>query len=45
MKEDMFGKEELETVLKELKDNKALCADCVVNEFLKYSCCKVGISG
>ena len=34
MKEDMFCKEELETVLKGLKNNKALGSGRVVNEFI-----------
>ena len=36
MKEDLFFEEELATVLKGLKTNKAPGADSVVNEFLKY---------
>ena len=36
MKEDLFCEEELATVLKGLKNNKAPGADSVVNEFLKY---------
>ena len=34
--EDLFCKEELATVLKGLKNNKAPGANTVVNEFLKY---------
>ena len=37
MKEDLFCEEELATVLKGLKNNKAPVTDSVVNEFLKYS--------
>ena len=37
MKEDLFCQEELATILKGLKNNKAPAADSVVNEFLKYS--------
>ena len=36
MKEDLFCEEELATVLKGLKNNKAPGADSVINEFLKY---------
>ena len=36
MKEDLFCEEELVTVLKGLKNNKAPGADSVINEFLKY---------
>ena len=36
MKEDLFCEEELATVLKGLKNNKAPGADRVVNDFLKY---------
>ena len=36
MKEDLFCEEELATVLKGLKNNKATSADSVINEFLKY---------
>ena len=36
VKEDLFCEEELATVLKWLKNNKALVADSLVNEFLKY---------
>ena len=36
VKEDLFCEEELVTVLKGLKNNKAPGADTVVNEFLKY---------
>ena len=36
MKVDLFCEEQLVTVLKELKNNKAPCFDSVVNEFLKY---------
>ena len=36
VKEDLFFEEELVTVLKGLKNNKAQGADGVVNEFLKY---------
>ena len=32
----MFCEEELATVLKGLKNNKAPSADSVINEFLKY---------
>ena len=35
VKEDLFREEELVTILKGLKDNKAPGADGVVNEFLK----------
>jgi hypothetical protein len=38
VKEDLFCEEELATVLKILKNNKARGADRVVNEFLKYGC-------
>jgi len=37
VKHDLFCEEELVTVLKGLKNNKAPGADNVVNEFLKYS--------
>ena len=36
MKEDLFSEEELATVLKGLKNNKAPGADSMINEFLKY---------
>ena len=36
VKEDLFCEEQLTTVLKELKNNKAPDADSVVQEFLKY---------
>ena len=36
VKEDLFSEEELATVLKGLKNNKAPDADSVINEFLKY---------
>ena len=36
VKEDLFCEEELATVLKGLKNNKAPGADTVVNQFLKY---------
>ena len=36
VKEDLFCEEELVTVLKGFKNNKAPGADSVVNEFLKY---------
>ena len=36
MKEDLFCEEELATVLKELKNNKAPGADSVLDEFLKH---------
>ena len=36
VKEDLFCEEELATVLKGLKNNKAPGADSLVNEFLKY---------
>ena len=36
VKEDLISEEELVTVLKELKNNKAPGADSVINEFLKY---------
>ena len=36
VKEDLFCEEELATVLKGLKNNKAPGADSVINEFLKY---------
>ena len=36
LKEDLFCEEELATVLKGFKNNKAPGADSVVNEFLKY---------
>jgi hypothetical protein len=36
VREDLFCGEELTTVLKGLKNNKALGANRVVNEFLKY---------
>ena len=36
VKEDLFCEEELATLLKGLKNNKALGADSVINEFLKY---------
>ena len=36
VKEDLFCEEELATVLKGLKNNKAPGTDSVVNEFLKY---------
>ena len=36
MKEDLFSEEEILTVLKGLKTNKAPGADSVINEFLKY---------
>ena len=36
VKEDLFSEEELATVLKGLRNNKAPCVDSVVNEFLKY---------
>ena len=36
VKEDLFCKEELATVLKGLKNNKAPGADSVINQFLKY---------
>jgi len=36
LKEDLFCEEELATVLKGLKNNKAPGVDSVVNEFLKY---------
>ena len=35
VKKDFLCEEELVTVLKGLKNNKAPCADSVVNEFLK----------
>ena len=34
VEEDLFSKEELATVLKELKNNKAPGADSMINEFL-----------
>ena len=40
-KEDLFSEEELVTVLKELKNNKAPGADNVINEFLEYGCSEV----
>ena len=36
VKEDLFSEEELATVLKRLKNNKAPGADSMINEFLKY---------
>ena len=36
VKEDLFSEEELATVLKGLKNNKAPGADSVINEFLKH---------
>ena len=36
VKEDLFCEEELATVLKGLKNNKAPGVDSVINEFLKY---------
>ena len=36
VKEDLFCEEELATVLKGLRNNKAPGADSVINEFLKY---------
>ena len=36
VKEDLFSEEDLATVLKGLKNNKAPGADSVINEFLKY---------
>ena len=36
MKEDLFNEEELVTVLKGLKNNKAPGADSMLNKFLKY---------
>ena len=36
VKEDLFSEEELAIVLKGLKNNKAPCADSVINEFFKY---------
>ena len=36
VKEDLFCEEELVTILKGLKNNKAPGADRVVNEFIKY---------
>ena len=36
VKEDLFSEEELATVLKGLKNNKALGADSMINQFLKY---------
>ena len=36
MKEDLFCEEELATLLKGLKSNKAAGADSMIKEFLKY---------
>ena len=36
VKEDLFCEEELATVVKELKNNKTLVADAMVNEFLTH---------
>ena len=36
VKEDLLSEEELATVLKGLKNNKAPGADSMINEFLKY---------
>ena len=36
VKEDLFCEEELATVLKGLRNNKAPGADSMINEFLKY---------
>ena len=36
MKEDLFSEEELATVLKGSKNNKAPGPDSIINEFLKY---------
>ena len=41
VKEDLFCDEELATVLKGLKINKAPCAVSAVNEFLKYGSVEV----
>ena len=41
MKEDLFCEEELATVLKGLKNNKAPVADSMVNEYLIYGGSKV----
>ena len=37
VREDLFCGEELATVLKRLTNNRALSADSVINDFLKYS--------
>jgi len=42
VKEDLSCKEELVTILKGLRNNKATDADYVVNEFLKYDSSEAG---